>query len=426
MPSSPSAWKLARPPNYHVNTDLEYPYSECPFLGEYNLIKIPRSGLVEHVDYWGEGRIEQDGKVSGFRDCFNVNHTYQLVSNGDAETENRKIPNRIPVVNYTDCRTNSYIKDNSVKIVTLMGAPINNSCAADIGRIINRKEGLVVIYSFDSNSADVKNLETELYPAGLIYCEGYTLPERLQGLTLFDSHRAYLNLNDLKDELYYNVTSAKYDTAIKICQELSKANYEDAIIVVVDRLLQGVNPKTMTFAYKLWVGGAQNIVFNCFPSEFQIILRSDKVKIISHYYNQALKLDANVDSYNDRLGWGDSKDQSSHRVSWKFIPLVENDHVVFKIENNEHSMFLKLDVNVDSYKDRQCWGSNNSNEHRHKWLLEPLRFNNKILFFIINSEYDQGLKLDAHVDSYGDRLLWGNNGNIINNPNYFGWIIQPW
>ncbi|KAJ0179154.1 hypothetical protein K1T71_004866 [Dendrolimus kikuchii] len=404
------------------------PYSECPFLGEYNLIKIPQTGLVEHVDYWGEGRIDEDGKISGFKDCYNVNHTYQLVSNGDTEIRDRKIPNRIPVINYTDCRTNSYIKDDSVKIVTLMGAPINTSCATDIGRIINKKDGLVVIYSFNANSQDVKNLETELYPRGLVYCHGYELPSRLQGLTLFDSHRAYLNLTAFNDELYYNITSAKYDDAIKICQELSKANYQNVIVAVVDRLLQGDNAKTMTFAYKLWVGGSQDIVTKCFPSEFDIILRSENVKIISHYYDQALKLDANVDMYNDRLGWGDSKDKTSHRVSWKFLPLEDDNRVAFKIQNNEHTMFLKLDVNYDSYGDRKCWGSNNSNEQRHKWFLEPQRFNNKIVFFIVNREYQQGLKLDAHVDIYGDRLLWGNNtnNNITGNPNYFSWLIQPW
>ncbi|CAB3259470.1 unnamed protein product [Arctia plantaginis] len=51
-------WKLTRPPNYKTNIGKGYPYSEVPFIGEYNLIKLPSSlsELIDHVDYWGKGK----------------------------------------------------------------------------------------------------------------------------------------------------------------------------------------------------------------------------------------------------------------------------------------------------------------------------------------------------------------------------------
>lgn len=421
-----AAWKLANTPNYIINRDLSYPYSECPFLGEYNLIKIPDTGLVDHVDYWGEGRIAVTEGVSGFVDCYNVNHTYQVVSNGNANVKGRKIPNRIPVLSYTDCRTNSYIKDNSVRLVTLMGAPINKSCSSDIARIINDKEGSVVIFNFTSDQQDVINLNNDLNVRGLVYCPNYTLPEKLRELTLFDSHRAYLNLNVIKEIFYNSVNSGELENAVKLSVELNKAQQGHVIADIVDRLLNGTHKNTMLFASELWFGGQQDIVTNYFPDEFGKILGQEKVKIISKKFDQALKLDAKTDYYNDRQAWGDSSDKSSNRVSWEFLAIKEQAKIVFKIKNMEHSMFLKLDVNVDSYGDRQCWGSNNSDEFRHKWELKPVRFNSEVLFFIVNCEYDQGLKLDSKVDYYGDRLLWGNRDNVINEPNYYGFLIKPW
>lgn len=425
LAANPRDWKRARMPNYKVNKDFEYPYSECPFLGEYNLVLIPKEGLIEHVDYWGEGLIEVKEGRSGFKDCYNVNHTYQLVSNGDADTRNRKIPNRIPVINYIDCNTNSYIKDNSVKIVTLMSAPINKSCASDIARMINDKEGIVVLYGIDRNTQDVNNLEQNLNWKYLVYCPAFELPKRLQGLTLYDKHLSFVNLDGCKDVLYNHVTSAQYDQAVNLCIELRKAQQGKVIADVLELLLHDANPKTMTFAYKLWVGGCQDLIATWFPSELQFILRTNNVQIVSHYYDQALKLDASIDNDKDRLAWGDSKDKSSVRVIWKFFPELYNDQVIFKIKNNEYKMFLKLDSNPDSVGDRKCYGSANSFEDRHKWLLEPVRFKDEVLFFIINYNFQQGLKLATEKDVYGDRILWGHNGNIVDNPDYYGWKIIP-
>ncbi|KAJ0180143.1 hypothetical protein K1T71_004734 [Dendrolimus kikuchii] len=421
---NPKDWQNARRPNYNVNQDFKYPYSECPFLGDYHLIRIPENEEFLHVDYWGEGRITDPLGISGFPDCYNVNHTYQLVSNGDVETIRRKIPNRIPVITYSNCRTGSYIKDNSVEIVTLMSAPINKSCATDITRMVHKKKGIVVLYGIDRNTEAAKNLEQKLTSEKLLYCSGFKLPKRLQGLTLYYHYLAYVNLTEFKETLFNAITSAEYDNAVNMFIELRITNNGYLIDIVVDWLLKGDNQKTMAFAYKLWVGGGQDIVVHWFPSEFQDILRSDNVTIVSHYYNQALKLDSNMTSNKDRLAWGDSNDKTSVRVTWKIIPQMENNHIFFKIKNMEHSMFLKLEDPVDSDGDRKGFGSEHSFENKHMWALEPVRYKDKILFFIINYDFQQGLKLAVQLDTYGDRLLYGHNANVVNNPDYFGWLIK--
>ncbi|KAG6463355.1 microvitellogenin-like [Manduca sexta] len=418
-------WRIAVRPNYDVNTDLNYPYSELPYVGEYHLVRIPTDNqLVEHVDYWGEGRIETSSGNSGFRNCYNVNRQYQLVSNGT--DRNKKIPNRIPVFDENMCDTSSYIKSNSVKLVTLMGAPIIERCARDIARIVNSEVGIVVVFGFDNDSADIRRLSTALSDLNMYYCPGYELSDHLLGLTLFDKYRAYVNAKEMENQLYEAVTGWSFDTAVKISQSLKESGGGSTIVDVVNKLLQQGIRATTPFAYKLWNSGEKEIVNNYFPDAFKLIFNGDNIKIVSNYYNMALKLDANVDYYNDRLGWGDKSDHSSNRVSWTLLPIWENNNVIFKIRNNEHSMFLKLDVNVDSYGDRKCWGSNSSNELRHTWKLEPVKLQGNVVFFIVNCEYDQALKLDANVDSYGDRLLWGNNGNVVNNPRYFGWLVQSW
>ncbi|KAJ8711798.1 hypothetical protein PYW08_008752 [Mythimna loreyi] len=418
-----SGWKLARRPNYVTNTDKDYPYSECPFLGEYHLKKLPPSlnALIEHVDYWGEGRIVHQHGISGFSDCYNVNHTYQLVSNGP--DKNRKIPNRIPVVNYTNCDTSGYIKDNSVKTVTIMGAPINNSCAEDIARMVNSDQGKVVAYGFETNSAAIRNLIRELKKKDLFLCPRYTLPSELQGLSLFNSDLTFLNLSMLKDQLYNYVAEAAYDIAVEITKTMDTENGYEAINKVVTKLLGAGSTNVMTYAYKLLNSGGDEVIRKSFPDAIQLVLKGEVVTIVNKQYQQALKLDANVDSYNDRLAWGDKSDKTSRRVSWKFNPIWENDKVVFKINNMDCNMFLKLDANTDSLGDRKSWGSTNDNEINHEYYVEPSMKDGTLVFRIINYQYNQALKLDANVDSYGDRLLWGHNGDPHGANSALDWII---
>ncbi|CAB3251278.1 unnamed protein product [Arctia plantaginis] len=346
-----SVWKQARSPNYKTNVDKEYPYSEVPFLGEYNLIKIPYSlsELIDHVDYWGEGKIVTSHGRSGYENCYNVNHTFQLVSNG--EDRDRKIPNRIPVLSSTNCDTSAYIRGNSVKTVTLMGAPINKSCASDIARIVNTDVGKVVVFGFNSGSPEIANLIDALKIKDLYECPNYDLPEELQGSSSFDSHFAFLNVTMLKDRLYKLVIDGEFDQAVALSSKLDKDGARDVLTATVQKLLESnsaANTKLMSFAYKLWNGEEKDIVRNNFPPAFKLIFGQENVTILNSGYVQVLKLDTQTDSYNDRLAWGDSNDRTSTRQG------------------------LKLVAQKDSYGDRLLMGHNGDihvDETRFRWTF---------------------------------------------------------
>ncbi|KAH9635457.1 hypothetical protein HF086_003211 [Spodoptera exigua] len=420
MPSM-TVWKFAERPNYVTHVDKIFPYSEVPYLGEFQLVKIPLQDSIPHVDYWGEGRIETDVGVRGFKNCYNVNHQYQLVSSGS--DRDRKIPNRIPVHSFTNCDTSAYIKNDSVTTVTVAGPNIHNS-AEDIARIVS-KDGKVIVFGVTGESPQIEDLKEELKKKSLLPSVNATLPSELQGLTQYDSHVSFLNPILLKEEFYKNVVNGNFEVATEMAIVFADGGFSDLIKETVTRLIDSVPRNVMSLAYQLWHGGADNIVRNCFPSPFELIFNGDNVKIINKGYLQPLKLDVNLDSYKDRLAWGDNICEcDSTRLSWKILPVWENDGVTFKIYSNEYNMYLKLDANVDNIGDRQVWGSTNSNESRHEYYLEPYLKNDVLVFFIINKRYRQGLKLDVSKDKYGDRLLWGHNGSVYNEYERFRWIIS--
>ncbi|XP_022832024.1 microvitellogenin-like [Spodoptera litura] len=420
MPTA-TVWKFAERPNYVIHVDKSYPYSEVPYLGEYHLVQIPLEGVIPHVDYWGEGRVVTDDGVRGFSNCYNVNQKYQLVSSGS--DRDRKIPNRIPVQSFTECDTTAYIKDNSVMTVTVAGLNIHDS-AKDIARIVSA-DGKVIVFGATGESPQITDLREELKKKGLFPSINATLPIELQGLTFYDSHVSFFNAQLLKDDLYKNVVNGNFEAATELTMAFSNGGFDDTVKEIVTRLIEAEPRNVMSYAYKLWYGGAQNIVRSAFPSPFALIFNEDNVKIINKEYLQPLKLDVHTDSYNDRLAWGHNICESnSKRLSWKLLPFWENDGVIFKIYSTEYNMYLKLDANVDNIGDRQVWGSTNSNETRHMYYLEPYLKNGVLVFFIINRRYKQGFKLDVNVDKYGDRLLWGHNGSIYNEYQRFRWIIS--
>ncbi|KAF9818389.1 hypothetical protein SFRURICE_017811 [Spodoptera frugiperda] len=163
-------------PNYVTHVDKAHPYSEVPYLGDYHLVQIPLGGSIPHVDYWGEGRVITDDGVRGFKNSYNVNHQYQLVSSGS--DRDRKIPNRIPVKSFTDCDTSAYIKENSVATVTVAGPNIHNS-ARDIARIVNA-EGKVIVFGATGESPQTSELREELKKKGLFPTMNATLPTEFQ------------------------------------------------------------------------------------------------------------------------------------------------------------------------------------------------------------------------------------------------------
>ncbi|MEO4006270.1 M43 family zinc metalloprotease [Flavobacterium sp. CAU 1735] len=158
------AWLRSGAPNYDANKNLNYAYSnnECVLFGN-SIISIPMDNSYIHlIDFYGEGRIVDHNLVSGFKDAYNINHEYQLVSNGP--DRGHRIPNRIPVPNYYgDLQLSSYVASDRVSNITLMGAPILQNTAQEMARMIRKDgKGKIIIYGFGDRDSGVVILEKEL------------------------------------------------------------------------------------------------------------------------------------------------------------------------------------------------------------------------------------------------------------------------
>ena len=426
--SSSDSWKLADRPNYYANIDKQFPYSEVPYLGDYALLKIPDSpkDLIPHIDYWGEGKVTSSEGIRGFSYCYNINHQYQLVSAGS--DQNRKIPNRIPVLSYDNCDTSGYIISNSVLNVTVAGgqARLTKSCAVDIARIVNKDDGRVVVFGVDADTEEISMLRVELARKGLYMILNANLPRDLQGLTYYDSYVSFVNTRVILDELYNKVVDGRYDAAVSMVKyfQVAAGHLMNETIL---RLVNSAPRQLMSFSYKLWQSESQDIVRNHFPKSFRDILSLGPVTVVNNRYLQPLKLDSNTNSENERLAWGDnSKVLTSQNVSWQVLPVWNNNRVTFRLHNIQRNYSLKLDSKVEKSGDRQAWGTSNSNEDSHRYYLEPMYKNDTLVFLIINYQYAQGLKLDESASSNGDRALLGHNGSVLREDERFRWTIVAW
>ncbi|KAJ8718799.1 hypothetical protein PYW07_016355 [Mythimna separata] len=432
-----TVWKLATEPNYNTNIDQDYPYSHLPYQGKFRLLKIPVSlnKLIKHVDYFGEGRVVSAEGISGFANCYNVNHQYRLVSSGP--DRDKKIPNRIPVLSYTDCDTSAYVKDNSVLTVSVAAERINSSCSKDIARVVNNDLGMVVVFGAHEHSPELIELTAELKKKGMFPNVNATLPNKLQGLTLYDGHVAFLNLNDIlarKDELYNNVVSGNYESAVNISRSLVIAGVGEELNITVQKLISEAPRNVVVFAYKLWRGDAKDDVRKYFPKPFECIFTEDAVTIVNMLDNQALKLDSNINpSNNDRAVWGDHQlPKTSSRLSWKLLPSCKDNDLTFELYNIDCNMFMKMDDVADSAQDKYCWGSalnkEDTHDNRYKFYLKPMIVNDVDLVFLIsNVRHKQQLKLAWSPDEFGDRRLWGHSNVRTDILDYqFRWAITNW
>lgn len=159
----------APPPNYHTNKNLHV---------EKLLEKLHRRERVEieFIDVWGEGYLSNPMIRAGFRNSYNINQKDQLVSN--PPDKDRQIPNLIPVDTYdSDFR---FIFDESVKILTVMAAPITELTANEMSRIIDYFNGNILIYGYEETETSRKILASALQKIGLSEARRYTLSEEFQ------------------------------------------------------------------------------------------------------------------------------------------------------------------------------------------------------------------------------------------------------
>ncbi|XP_037302778.1 microvitellogenin-like [Manduca sexta] len=103
-----------------------------------------------------------------------------------------------------------------------------------------------------------------------------------------------------------------------------------------------------------------------------------------------------------------------------------------KIINKKFGMELKIGLSTDSYGERTVYGVSTDNdigkraswEFTHQWYLQPVVVNKELLFYIINREYDELLKLSQSPDSDGDREAFTHGEDASGDPERFGWKIE--
>lgn len=188
LEAKPEDWRKAPRPNYYINTNLQFPYSEYPRTfgsdGEYYSVQLPATALQKPIlDFWGEGRIVDGSIITGFKDAFNINHQFQLVSNGP--DKDKKIPNRIPTVSYTDVDVEKYLPYDSAEIITLMGAPIIEASAQEIANLISSSStAVIVIYGIEEGHSHITTLEKALDSVNFTLSPLYNLSKQLNEPTL--------------------------------------------------------------------------------------------------------------------------------------------------------------------------------------------------------------------------------------------------
>lgn len=184
--SPPEVWRAAARPNYATNVELAFPYSEYPRDNPYEYYSVrlgATQGTTRILDFWGEGRIVSGGLTTGFPGAYNVNHQFQLVSNG--RDSGKKIPNRIPTSDYSSVSVAKYVPEASFDIITLMGAPIIDTTATEIGRIISGgSHSLVVIYGISESDPQISILERHLDNKELVLSPLYVLPSPLNEIKM--------------------------------------------------------------------------------------------------------------------------------------------------------------------------------------------------------------------------------------------------
>ncbi|NP_001119728.2 hemolymph protein isoform X1 [Bombyx mori] len=220
------------------------------------------------------------------------------------------------------------------------------------------------------------------------------------------------------------ITTADYNTAVSLILLLEKQSSGSIIEDTVNNLIRDGNRNVLEFAYKLWIGEGKEIVKHYFPVQFRQVLSESNVKIINKRDNLAIKLGAATDSDNDRIAYGDANDKSSENVSWKLIPLWENNRVYFKIYSVRRHQYLKLGTATDGENDHSVYGDDRADTHRHQWYLKPAKLDSQVLFYIYNRQYNQALKLSRSVDSDGDRRAYSSSSSVEGQPELFGWSIS--
>lgn len=420
-------WESAPQPNYSTNKDLKYPYSDFPYTEKYKTVPLERDNTsVRIIDYWGEGRINDTDIITGFTESYNINHQYQVVSNG--ADKGTRIPNRIPVKDYESLDTNNYIKNDFADYVTVMGAPITKSCADDIVRILNKDNGVVILYGLDGNN--LTNAITALRKIGFYSLIKDKLKSPFDQIKLFgnyDVHSFY------REEIFLKRVSDIINTdcllGVDILRHIYDTEKEDDYFFlkkVMDWSILNFSNGLIKCAHVLHYSfdKKDTDLFSQFPEEIRMLFDGkDKYIINGNYYNVYLKAAKN--SYADIKVYGGKK-ELANRFKWK-IKSVSKENTNFFIQNNHKvtesdDYYLYLAANSDKDGDQPAWvGLNNINHtpvnETYQWDILCMIRPDRIYFKFCNDEYhSKYLKVVENTDSQGDRKAMGST--FVDDVNY--------
>jgi len=160
-------------------------------LGVFYIISLPYVyTTIGLLDVWGEGYINDHGQITGFKNSQNLNKYNQKVSNGP--NRGKPIPNLIPVDDWDSPKFP--IADGMISNLTLMGAPINVDTAKEMYRVLDKTDGVVLLYDLEEASIDTfeSNMGQLMYqpnaPLNPPYNTPTLRPVRIYGFSAITDH----------------------------------------------------------------------------------------------------------------------------------------------------------------------------------------------------------------------------------------------
>ena len=485
MATDQKSWKLSKGPAYYdeecYSDNLNYEYSEV----DCNVTPKEKYKLtnVKLIDFWGEGYIRTNNNfVTGFRDAYNINHQYQLVSNGP--NRNRKIPNRIPVKSYSGYDLKPYINDSAAKYVTLMGAPIDNEAYLEISRILRKQDGVFIFFSDETG----ENISYEKYRASQILEKKYfflldiAVYKKIEG----GSNRQHISIpigfvymaadkilkyivsetehffdKELADLLY---NFYRYDLTEhwkKAVDHLMRKDLDPLLMSTLNVLCMDNKRHDCVSQFLNYMKKETNILFyiqeSSRGSEYQYlyaffekwepnmtkVLFGGKYATITNLeFEMPLKLPKKmVDKDKDKPVYGGSRERGieakeKERFLWRITPInITKNETIISIFNVKFEMPLKLPKKmVDKDKDKPAFcgsvkrGIESDSRNRFYWEVGKVKYYGMDFYTLTNVEYGMPLKLPiAMVDKDDDKPAYGGSAERKierNQERRFYWIIK--
>lgn len=291
----PLEWYEALDPNYDKNCNLNLACSEQPFepLGCGELLTYFNI-QCDILDFWGEGRIEWEGVVTGFTCSYNVNHQYKLVS-PSSDDFNRRIPNRIPTESFANSDIQAYVANDTFPFVTLMGSPIHEVAAREMARVVRRSDGVILLYGIgvtqhiETFDAQAKHIDfyydpfTSLLSSELDGLETIAIPDHPEYTRAYHRERSiqynFSELHVCKRSQRFSGTTSYTESSARsgsIITGYSRFGdqfiYESATVTMDNGLVVGVLRPSSTDSSKEWfyAGSEYDFSFVC-PNGFCVV-----------------------------------------------------------------------------------------------------------------------------------------------------------